>query len=492
MSETERTSCKAMDKENIKQGVEQSDSNISNIFCLMPEIWETILSRLSSTDFSSLINTTLYWNSEFSDQKTRALLPLVVPVLINNSPLEAMLPLRTASSQTKLDVDKEMEAMAFSLDAYWAMIINEEGRIGLTERPTAHRLFTAAKFHSAADLTELFTRVLTEENPFKMRSIHVNINIINDQFDLAQQELWSLLSLLEKFGTYTRILRCHIEALSSTNSKILHLASLLETTPNLKVLSICGNFRNQNGSLDHPFPKMPHLELLDLEKYWFGDWAPREDGIDMFLLQNYGRQLKAFMCDGAFLDYAGSRLNHLVPKISKLRLVKVNLSCLLKLRQLDFPLEEIQFIKYQKYDAKTNESLRLGHFVRAVSKFSSLIHLALHVNLNSPLRNDLENIEPHYMEPFPELMSFTTKLSNVDTPWFWPFVQTKFPHLKVLILQISKMNLVVEDSLVVEAEKGFKLLKKLEKVFILCDGKQVASSYKIVITKDRSARIVRQ
>ncbi|CAL8105603.1 unnamed protein product [Orchesella dallaii] len=70
---------------------------------------------------------------------------------------------------------------------------------------------------------------------------------------------------------------------------------------------VCRNFRNQNVSLAHPFPTMPHLELLDLEKYWFGDWAPREGITDMFLLQNYGRQLTAFMCDGAFLDYAGSR-----------------------------------------------------------------------------------------------------------------------------------------------------------------------------------------
>ncbi|CAL8105612.1 unnamed protein product [Orchesella dallaii] len=91
-----------------------------------------------------------------------------------------------------------------------------------------------------------------------MRSINVNINIIYDQFALPQQELSSLLSLLEKFGKNTRILGCHVEALSSNNSKIVHLSSAFETTPNLKALSIYAETfeTRMEVSLTH-FPQCP-------------------------------------------------------------------------------------------------------------------------------------------------------------------------------------------------------------------------------------------
>ncbi|CAL8146385.1 unnamed protein product [Orchesella dallaii] len=456
-------------------------------YALPPEVWEKVFSNLSPNDFLAVINTCHEWRELLRPQRTATLLPLVLPILLNTIDLNLhdVLTWREVSHGAKFVVEEFWKSVFSSSQTHFDTL-SKQCWSSVHEDPEL-------RFEKAQNLLEKVTCCYTFQDYFGIQDFlsHVNPRSLNPAKSVMHTQLMSnyigltlaepspnnemeaveldfqkqtQLSLLNsQFGYNISALSINLTHYTIINCWAVHFVGLLEHVPNLKILRLSGYvaYSEDKRLLAKKFPKLNHLELLDIENY-------REDrktkvSLTRQLISRYGPQLLSLICGENLLFHVDRKVpNSGLPNLHLLLFKNINCGALNLLSQMDWPLESLQL----QVNEGEDHYVRLGNFFKAVNKFGpTLNHLQLAVHLDQLVGQVLLNqVNRMTMTVCPSVFKLTTEYSNICTSWWWTLVQAKFPNLVELEVHMdhaSKWDMIFP-------KMAFEKMSKLERIFISC------------------------
>ncbi|CAL8146784.1 unnamed protein product [Orchesella dallaii] len=462
-----------------------------------PEVWEHIFRGLSPQDFLKVINTRQQWREILKPQTTRALLPLVLPILLENANvpdsqlLQTFLPWRTLSHGAKQSVDKILEADSTSPKTHYEYVtgISKSKSLWLKQSQTRRLTYFASKrysFKNAEDILNFlihfgeYSKKGDKDNKFLSKSISFEIQtrlpaLLNPDF-VSERRLW----MLTQYGQQLASLTCNIVG-GLTFDYLLHFLELLQHVPNLKILKVGGDLVVEGRGREPNLPDLKHLELLNLEESCGEKSILPPDGdiaLGPLLVEHYGPQLKTLICRAGLLEKIGANVvNSYLPNLKCLRVGPVRRSLLLQLTELEFPLEEVQFCRY----AATDGTLKLTDFIRGVDQFAcTLSHLKIMVDLPDYEFTDVEQEAGNgKLVKLLNLKTLSTTRFNFYTRWFRTVIPSTCPNLEELNIDRAKQE--TELSVM---KGAFQLIQSLKKVVISYCGNERGRPVKMVMMND--------
>ncbi|CAL8136484.1 unnamed protein product [Orchesella dallaii] len=449
----------SMDKEETPTRLSQRDCK--HLPALPLEMWEEILKDLSPIDFLAVINTCPQWRESLESNKTAALFPLILPILGEQIKMicchvkNTFLTWRAVNRGARRAVNKLACAESSSFKKYYERVTAEStnavNRYSLTcqQNELIKRGKTEILFEERiADFLQHFTAESTPspslrefEHPFFSGAVTLCI----ENKGLNQPYLNSRRTLIcTRFGHQISALTfCHFQPFSHDNFN--HFMELLHHVPNLKVIRLDGTSKtgthHKRAQILERLPNLKHLELLDFGDYG-GSPGPEDYQLGGILLDKYGPNLKALICEEMFLRAGNvfpSRLSHL----SNLRCFRLegwfSISHLELLTQLELPfLEDLQIFEKEKYFYKSDigDQKQGMAFIRMLNRFANtLTHLQLLAGIppyeGVPIEEDEEeaNVVLH------KLTRLSSRVFNVTSPWFRDVFLKKCPNLKKIVLE---------------------------------------------------------
>ncbi|CAL8134274.1 unnamed protein product [Orchesella dallaii] len=471
-----------------------------NISMLLPEIWEDIFSLLPSTDFLTVINSCPEWRELLASRRTSMLLPLVLPILKEYLPISSLLHCRGVSKSAKNVIDETLTEHSSPLQYFQQVSCKDEWllqskmhqmvetvnrKYDFRERKVLDKFLTHfsinSNTHSSA--TNASTPTSENANPFLTRFIKLSLDLGENPAEDEDDETISQLRfrprplLLAKFGTAVSIFTCEVTT-GFERFNFLRMLLLLTHLPNLKVLKIVGSLEEWEEEAEYlrvaEFPELEQLETLDLEE--FSDLHV-EGALVPTLFKHYGSQLKTLICSGRLFDATTitvTKLNIYLPNLSYLRVKAVTSGALFKLSKVDWQLEYLQFQDVLWSDRRLN----LGQILQVVNRFGkTLSQLQLFVLLSS---EQVNRFDPSKMSIMPKLKMLSTTLGNLNTTWFWKFIEDKCCHIQELGLHTDKIVTPIDEEL---AKRGFRLLPTLNRIAFKTSRVDSSSSHILVIKR---------
>ncbi|ODM88503.1 hypothetical protein Ocin01_18178 [Orchesella cincta] len=452
----------------------------SPVFNLLSENWDKVL-PLSATDFLALINSSSYWRTMFKSKIANELLPLVLPVLLNNlsygvTPV-SLLCWRGVSHQSKALVDELLEK-ALSPQKYYddltTNLFEWSPSIIDDEYPIRSVVLKISRYHLALNqgrLQQLMTR-----SSYSRPAI---LNLVIDQ-----EYVGTTLELFTQYGHNLTDLCLHLAFLPQNL-----FFELLSLTPNLNVLQLNGDMESVDDEDGMPdVQQLSRLRLLDIESFLnFPLQLPRAPSI----LRICGPYLERLICNTKFLNEHENDVRLLnsgsFPNLSCLRLGTsygdTSFDTLHRLQ--NHPLQKLQLYVNCYPDTNYAYDFQPLPILSAVNTFANtLTHLQLFLNVVGRVpQSRLDGFLP-----FQRLRKLSTWLPNLLQNWFWPFIQSKCQNLEELRLHTQNWN--EEEINVDQLRRGFELLPRLDKIVVFCGFHQVARSQhgkmpeKVVISRD--------
>ncbi|CAL8145405.1 unnamed protein product [Orchesella dallaii] len=461
-------------------------------FCgLLPEIWDKIFTYLGPQDILVAINTVPEWRELMKDQIASALLPEVLPVLVDNLtlPLKSILIWRGVNRKSKRVIEQLLEEDATSSQKHYENHTNHEWNQKLKARRVNTRLRVIGKikkcyvFRSGEEIDKFlkhmgssvasFPQASTPENPILSKSLRLQTG--GGQAD----GIWRFM-LLARYGHHVSELTC-FKTGNIFGESLVHFVALLNHVPNLKILKLTNSLGlcSDDSIREHrdiEFPELRQLSLLVVELL-FENFEPGEEqySINRLLLKFYGPQLKILMCGENFFSVVDQQtLNSKLRNLKILKLRSVDKNTLVMLSAVNWKLEELQicafnerdrgpgFLPLPPYCILDKDLVKLEDLASALNNFKDTL---THFQLNVPIGDKaffLDNTD--LIKVSPKVVKLTTALANLGYNWFWPMFDRKLPNLIELTLHTT----TVTPRQIQAAEWNFALFRKLERIKICC------------------------
>ncbi|ODM90403.1 hypothetical protein Ocin01_16279, partial [Orchesella cincta] len=436
-------------------------------FFLPPEIWVQIFHKLESfpDDFLSVINTSQQWRELLQSKRTTVLLPLILPTSLEaiDVPADAqlwniVLSWRGLAPSAKIWVDQILSVEATLPTKYYQRVSERSEPIGNWHgRSNFLRLTNFAdgrqtRLSSPQDVQNFASHFALDleakANPFVTK--HVVLNLTPD---FSNEEERSLLNVMKQYGNNIFALTLNIMPRRLLPNSLPVLLELFRYVPNLKILRINGFLGIQGVQDIFPYQirradvtNLKNLELLDLEVI---DLTSTERfNLASIILELYGSHIRTLICRRELIEHGDVPfLNASLPNLRCLRVGTVSSTLLETLSQLQWPLEELQFVRFTWLLYPTITSL-----LRAINNFSrTLNHLHLRVgwyNADQPQARVLERIGEDNMEmameTLPKLTTLSLRPFIIERDWFLNVMLAKCPKLKELRLTraLNEVNII--------------------------------------------------
>ncbi|ODM93617.1 hypothetical protein Ocin01_13067 [Orchesella cincta] len=465
------------------------DDSLITISMLLPEIWEDVFSLLPASDFLTVINACQEWRQLLASRRTSMLLPLVLPVLKEYLPFQTLLHCRSVSKSAKCYIDEALTEYSSPLQYFQRVSCKDEWfqrnkihqvietmnlKYDFRDRKVLEKFLAHFTIHSYASSSSN-----EDANPLLTRHVALSLDLSEDPDEEVEMITACQLRrlLLPNYGAHVSVFTCEIMT-GFDHFNFLRLLLLLCHLPNLKVLKVVGSLEEWMEEAEYlrvaEFPDLEQLETLDLEE--FTDLHV-EGALGPSLFKHYGPQLKTLICSGRLFDATTitvTKLNIYLPNLLYLRVKAVTSGALFKLSKIDWQLECLQFKDILSSDRRLN----LGQILQTVNKFGkTLTHLELLVLLSS---EQVNRFDPSKMNMMPKLKTLSTTLGNMNTTWFWKFIEDKCQHVRELCLHTDKMVTTNDREL---AKRGFRLLPKLTRIVFWIFPVNSDSSHSLVIQR---------
>ncbi|ODM90409.1 hypothetical protein Ocin01_16275 [Orchesella cincta] len=448
------------------------------------EVWEHIFGfvdlELTPTDFMALVNTSPEWRLVLKRSVTSALLPLVLPLVLeyldaSEKPLlKNVLSWRRINKNVKNSVDQILSSISTSPRKYYERksernvsrwnsfktISKLQSLIHIVDK--RNHIWSSGNLHSL--LRHFGNDDEAKCNPFLTRTVELKINpyMVNDEQRLH--------SLLVRYGHNISALTIKMEGTLPLDT-VHRLMSLLRRVPNIKVLKLGDYFGvdwYEGGGDDGRitpvnFPNLNDLQCLD----WSFTDEERFFRLGLQFVEQYGQQLHTLICGVNFLQtFDVTTLNSLLPNVRCLRVGLVRCQDLYHLdtfTHLDWPLEELQLSSFH-----TSVKNSVVDFFCSISKFAPTLAY-LQIFSEFPIHEDFKiQCNPEFLLSVNGLMmihhsvkKLSTLLTNIHSAWFKHVVPTKFPNLEELNLYNSLQQDDLEDLKII-----FSTLPNLKRIVI--------------------------
>ncbi|CAL8077156.1 unnamed protein product [Orchesella dallaii] len=470
--------------ENAGVGYSQSQGHVSqtHIFEILPEIWDSILPHLSPTDFQSLKNSCRKYSLMFESQTASQLLPLILQILFNHYdflPPQFLLIFRCVNRQLKEFIDtnileetpEKYYQNLTTLKREWSPRINDKRNL---LRNRVEWLKRRYEFNSTSEIQEFTTTYsqLQCDTPFLTKSLLIIIGDSTQMLPNEQNLNDYSTTMFEKLGT--RVSAVTLDGVLPINA--VHLFTLLNLLPNLKVLKIRGVLspgQYEDVKRCEEGIEIKHLELLDVEMAT--DYGSNGMGIVCAaLLKCRAFQLKRLICcRGLFQNVATTRAlltyNGNLQKLKFLLVTRVNNEGLARIFTTLSQMNNLPELEMIELSGRVLEDrVSFNGFLKILNKFSASLN-QLQLNLDVRTVYDFEGgryTEAEENGPtFDKLTKIGTLLSNIDKLCFRRWVQGKCENLRELSLfKEGKEGLdEVEEARI----KGmFEVAPKLKKILV--------------------------
>ncbi|ODM97464.1 hypothetical protein Ocin01_09227 [Orchesella cincta] len=504
-------------KLNLASPPSNDGEETATVFCLLPEIWDHIFQYLTHSDFLSVINSCPKMREMFKDKKAKKLYPLVVPILLNHDIVlhHCFLNWRMINKETKFIADTMLEG-PFSPDKYWENLTNlkygwspqiEDEKEMLRQKiwKMNSRCYSLDNQAQVDNLLAHFGSF--DGNPFPTGYLQVKI---------PEQGPWhheNFEEFIIKHGHHISHLSWHFQRVPNFYPIILQpFFRLLHFLPNLKVLRVaCNVVMSQELPAEflrqESYPKLKHLEFLDIESFvdpYTAFWTDYNAGFTFKFLQHYGSQLKTLVANNdIFKSPAILRLlksGHL-HNLRRLRLHIERRHSLKQVGELELPyLEELQIYE-DRFDEDSYTPKLEDDVFKVINKFSqSLVRLQLFVSLSylTPCLGNVEaltceeegiqipqNSEEGSITPLPKLISFSTLLENRHSTWFWPFITLQCSNVETLSLSsYCETTDTEKDVAILQKAVQLGTNPKLKKINVTCAINSGTRPGRVEITAD--------
>ncbi|CAL8068889.1 unnamed protein product [Orchesella dallaii] len=479
-----------MDK--LGQGHSQSQGHVSqtHIFSILPEIWDDILSHLSTSDYYSLINSSPQWRLMFKSHASPKLLPLIIPILFNHC--DTLLPnhllkLRLINHQLKEFIDSDILEETpekyyqnlTTLKREWSPRIKDRRNL---LRNRVERVKSRYEFYSTRQIHQFTTTYsqLQCSTPFLTKSLIIPLVNLTQIYQNYQTLNALSTTMMEKLGS--QICSITFDGLLGINA--VHFFTLLNLLPNLKLLKIRGVlYPGQAQDVERCEDRivLEKLELLDIEQAMDYEEEGNQMGIVCAaILRRCSFHLESLICAGFLFQNLATTLalqgdNVNLQKLKCLRVTAVNNEVLANIYNVFLQREHLPQLEMIELSGRAEEeSVTFEGVFQILNKFAtSLKHIQLNLNVwrDYVFEEEEDNLgnlgrgENGENIMYEKLTKFGTLLGNIDEQWFRLWVGGNCGDLRELRL-VKEIGEGIEDSEEERIRRIFEVGPKLRKVVV--------------------------
>ncbi|CAL8136162.1 unnamed protein product [Orchesella dallaii] len=478
------------------------------ILRLLPEIWPEIFQHLNSSDFHSLINTSIVFRGEHKTEIINRLFPLILKIVLSQPTksldLNTWLALRQVNRSTKSAIDSLL-CDESAPEAYWKRVTGRYYEWSTSGGDELHNLRSICKEvrsdYKISRQGKFFRLIINPKdflcgsslnsdkenrgkNPFLAKYFEIDCCAIADR--QSQMRIEPLKNFMRQHGhnlTHLRFSSAHIMGL---------VFKLLPHAPNLKVLKLHTEnpILNQNEYVKQiHYPDLPSLEFLDLDGFYDHDREQVNTRLNTALIRKYGLQIKTLSCGDQFFRgwwALGPFYRRKLSNLERIRVSKVTERTFIALSQENFAqLKELHFTNYDPsvgFNVQTVQQVvdTLNQFAR------SLTTVYLYLNLTDLRRGRDDVRKESLLVKLPKLKKLATFLDNTNATWFQQFLLLKCDSLEELHLHHRGRREGTLTNVRSKLKDFFGFARKLKRVRVtyLVNSRSQGSSERVDIYRD--------